>query len=274
MRRKTSRFKRAGAALLLALVGPQALAADEVKHSVQGDTLEIDGAIDARSADIIGAFIDGGGRRIVIDSPGGDSVAGYRIAEKLSAAEVEVVVRRYCLSACANYVFVPARRKSLEEGALIGFHGGLGGPMRTRLEDLPAEVREAARPLFEAQAKEVELFRRIGVDTALFLARGKLTPKPRISKTLSCGGGSERSYGSEAALERALAACMKRKQKYLLTVTSENGLESAAYFPSRQTLERHGVRGIGAYAYPSDRAGLRRLADGLGFRLELAGDVD
>ncbi|MGH8852770.1 MAG: hypothetical protein ACREWI_00665 [Telluria sp.] len=258
---------------LMAAAIPAVQAAPAATHGNDGQSLRITGAIDGKSADTMIAFIDGGGRSIVIDSEGGDAEAGLRIADRLQQSEVEVVVNQYCFSSCANYVFVPARSKRLNEGAVLGFHGGL---VDTRMIDTRG-MAPATRALFEMMArnykKQAALFERIGVDQALLGGAGKLAS--RLASTpayaLTCGD-VDSSYTSEKAWKRALAACGKRKRNY--SFSTLNGLETTVYFPSRQTLERHGVRGIGAYPYPAGPAAMREVATGLGFRIDLVGDVE
>lgn len=268
MERSRGRFPQHALVLLLAAVLPMAHAGSSGEQ-----VLRITGVIDAHSADRIVAFIDGGGRRIVIDSEGGDAEAGLRIGEKLVQADVEVVVNRYCFSSCANYVFVPARSKRLNEGAVLGFHGGLSAVRAARTEGMPPQVRAMIEAMARSHERQEALFRRIGVDSRLLAGAGKLDGRvaPQPGYRVGCAG-AERSYTSEKAARRALAECMRRKQAYVFTMTS--GLETVVYFPSQATLERHGVRGIGAYPYPEDRAGLQKAATDLEFRIELVGDVD
>lgn len=59
---------------------------------------------------------------ISISSPGGSPETGVRVAEILSARNYTVEVTDACLSACANYVFLPATRRRIAPGAFVGFH--------------------------------------------------------------------------------------------------------------------------------------------------------
>ncbi|VXB36788.1 hypothetical protein [Massilia sp. 9I] len=261
----------AAAALLLALALPAA--ADEVlRHSRDGASLRIDGPINAQSADIITRFIESGGKTIIIDSTGGDADAGMRIGESLAAADVEVVVDRYCFSSCANYVFVPARHKALNAGAVLGFHGGAPDTRQVRMEGMAPETRALFETMARLYLRQEALFGPLGVDTALFGGAGKLSGRTasKSGYRLDCGG-VQRAYVSEQAAKRALAACMRAGKKYSFGTTS--GLETTVYFPSRETLERHGVRGVGAYPYPANRAALRKLAAGMGFKIDLVADI-
>jgi len=269
MNRWQAGFRPGALALLLAVAALPAAHADDDAERV----LRFTGPIDAPGADRIIAFIDGGGRRIVIDSEGGNAEEGMRIGEKLRGAEVEVVVNRYCLSSCANYVFVPARSKGLNEGAVLGFHGGIPDTRHIRTENLAPETRGLFEMMSRNDERQAALFGPLGVDTALFGGAGKLAA--RVSPTpvyrLDCAG-KVRTFAVEKAAKRALADCMQRRRKFEFSIG--NGLDTTVYFPSRETLERHGVRGIGPYPYPADRAAMRALAAGIGFKIVLVGDLE
>lgn len=59
---------------------------------------------------------------ISISSPGGSPETGVKVAEILSAQNYTVEVTDACLSACANYVFLPASTRRIAPGAFVGFH--------------------------------------------------------------------------------------------------------------------------------------------------------
>lgn len=61
--------------------------------------------------------------RLEIASPGGDALSGIAIGEMIKSRDLEVVVvGKGCTSACANYVFTPARRKTLSPGSMVFWH--------------------------------------------------------------------------------------------------------------------------------------------------------
>jgi hypothetical protein len=66
---------------------------------------------------------------LIVSSEGGSADAAMSIAETLG--DYDVVVREKCLSACANYLFLPARKKAILRGSEVGWHGG---GIRTRIE--------------------------------------------------------------------------------------------------------------------------------------------
>lgn len=62
---------------------------------------------------------------IVMFSPGGDVEAGIELGTWVKARGLDVTVRTLCMSSCANYVFVAGKRKIVEPGALVIWHGSM-----------------------------------------------------------------------------------------------------------------------------------------------------
>ena len=61
---------------------------------------------------------------VVINSSGGDVKSAIDIAEYLQQRKVSIIVNHYCLSSCANYVFISGNEKYVLPGSYVGFHGG------------------------------------------------------------------------------------------------------------------------------------------------------
>jgi hypothetical protein len=113
---------------------------------------------------------------LIIRSSGGEVEAGIALGNWVHENAIDVVVRDYCLSSCANYVFTAGRRKVIEKGAVVAWHGNylhlkLSGEWR---EDIPKRMQRlgedasTARAAVMAQmeklvALETTFFERIGV---------------------------------------------------------------------------------------------------------------
>ena len=80
---------------------------------------------------------------LVVNSKGGDVNAALDIADYLSSSGVSVVVDGFCLSSCANYIFVAGRRKIGLQGSFVGFHGGPAITTKPTY-DGPPELRSVA----------------------------------------------------------------------------------------------------------------------------------
>ena len=63
--------------------------------------------------------------RLVINSIGGDMFAAMAIGRLLQKNGIDIEVKDFCGSSCANYIFPSGKRKLLNETSLIGYHGGL-----------------------------------------------------------------------------------------------------------------------------------------------------
>ncbi len=90
------------------------------------DTLYIDGNISKDDDKIISSIIKKNlipVRTISINSGGGDVEAAIKIARIIHNKEINIEVRRLCLSSCANYLFPAAKNKIINYGSIIGFHG-------------------------------------------------------------------------------------------------------------------------------------------------------
>jgi len=90
------------------------------------DTLYIDGNISKDDDKIIVGLIRKNlipVRTISINSGGGDVETAIKIAQVIHDKEINIEVRRLCLSSCANYLFPAAKNKIINYGSIIGFHG-------------------------------------------------------------------------------------------------------------------------------------------------------
>jgi len=64
------------------------------------------------------------GDRLLIRSSGGDLDAGMEFGYFISERNMSVEVVDYCISSCANYVFLAGNPKILNTNSLVIFHGG------------------------------------------------------------------------------------------------------------------------------------------------------
>ena len=68
-----------------------------------------------------------GSRILVLNSTGGDVRSSLAIVDLLRVGSYDIVIpdSSYCLSSCANYLFLGANKKVVSDHALIGWHGGI-----------------------------------------------------------------------------------------------------------------------------------------------------
>ena len=116
-------------------------------------------------------------QRLLIDSVGGDVAAAIELADRVHARQLDITVTGVCLSSCANYVFPAARRKQIQPGAIVAWHGNYRHLAETGLwrddvalrmqrdgEDEQAATRYVQAQVARLVALERDFFARIGVD--------------------------------------------------------------------------------------------------------------
>jgi hypothetical protein len=120
---------------------------------------------------------------LLVRSRGGELGTGVSIMDDLQAANAEVRVVDFCGPICADYFFAGARHRSVTDGAVILFRGGLSAKKRVELAGFldrieksgkaPAGVdwtkaRRSALAQFDEQlAEQDQGFARVGVNPAI-----------------------------------------------------------------------------------------------------------
>jgi hypothetical protein len=101
-----------------------------VNLSENGMILCFDGPIrpDAQVDDKLQKLNDHG--FFVIRSPGGFAAVALNIADALLEKDATVVIHDYCLSACANYIFVATSRTYVLKDSIVAWHGGVHPDVR------------------------------------------------------------------------------------------------------------------------------------------------
>ena len=62
-------------------------------------------------------------RVLEITSDGGEVEAAILLGSWIFENQIDVSVTDYCLSSCANYVFSAGRKKIIQPGAIVAWHG-------------------------------------------------------------------------------------------------------------------------------------------------------
>jgi hypothetical protein len=100
----------------------------------------------------------------VIRSPGGYFPPAMKIADTLLEKDVTVVIRDYCLSACANYIFVATNRTYVLKNSVVAWHGGpAGGNCDRYLEGDHAAVGSGAEATCRSLALRKIFFQKRGI---------------------------------------------------------------------------------------------------------------
>lgn len=185
------------------------------------------------------------GRKIVIDSLGGDHVWGVRIADLISRRPIAVYVNDRCLSACFTHVFLPAERRILGENAIIGMHVVplmLQQVANAEGKTLPEWTHALA--VFHQQALQ-----RRGVSMSLFREAARRLEVGLLDPPLSC-----RTDGFPMQDSASRAPCQRHTQKFEGWYLETEQLRMAGIEVEGWNIEYHALRDI-----PHGRVGgLRR----------------
>lgn len=141
---------------------------------------------------------------IIVDSEGGFTGAGVDIGLDMLDRDLTVIVRNECLSSCANYLFLAARKKIIDNG-YVGFHGSNTEYQKHDLDNDIMEMRGDGLSEFELSnyvklikeisEKEEKFFDRVRVDKSLF----------EVSRLDDKGSGDGRVYSFLALSIKAFA---------------------------------------------------------------------
>lgn len=107
------------ALLLVACARPASSAALSYSDGV----LTLNGDIDDRLVKALQEMGHQPIRTLVVTSSGGQTSDAIHMVNTLGVGSYDVVVRDYCLSACASVLFAAAKNRTVEDGAVVVFHG-------------------------------------------------------------------------------------------------------------------------------------------------------
>jgi hypothetical protein len=79
---------------------------------------------------------------LIARSRGGEATAGIEVMDELQATNAEVHVVDLCGSSCADYFFAGAKKRSVDDGSIILFHGGYSPAGRKRIASSMADDRK------------------------------------------------------------------------------------------------------------------------------------
>jgi hypothetical protein len=237
-----------------------------------GNVLSFEGYITPDSAKAVTKALEHNTDVFLIDSFGGDAAAGLQIANEIRKADVLVIVNRYCLSSCANYIFVGAKRKILNSDGIVGFHGGLTGSPPPVLEkkDYPFstenELKKAQIDLQQQYLREADFYKSIGFNPEFLKKSFDLTKLEKPERYIEIIADKknyhfELKYADKA--KEKIAQLDAVHKSYEFHVVTNVQVEKKFYFPKKETLEKYGVKGIEKYEYPRNPVEIRELKKGL-----------
>ncbi len=227
-----------------------------------GDKVVFTGEVTPEAAEKLVKEFDSGARLLVATSEGGDAAAGLVIGQSMHKHGVSIVVDHYCISACANYLFLGAKEKALMSGAVLGYHGGIyqdGAP-------------GTDNKIFDMQA-HIAFLETVQVSGDLLKKSFELTKReaPAVNIKITSNGKTAEFASLDAATGH-LAKLIEKKKKFDFKMTRDPVTAKGIYFPSRLALAGFGVTGIVNYPYPESQQAMTALGKGIMSGVEPVGD--
>jgi hypothetical protein len=239
--------------LFLLTLASTVVSASDSEHidiSVHGLTVKFNGEISSTSsAEIIKMLTSKKFDTLEINSYGGNARAALTLAWHIKEKNINILVDKYCLSSCANYLFLAANNKTLRSGAILGFHGGIAGapaPLLKlddleKIDGLTEQYRnnEALRAL----NKSIE---EIYKNDVKFYSEIEFNPEfLQLSWRKTAGKDSKSPFHLKCRSTENDVECQ-----------GFSAGENHFFFPSEATLLKFGVKKINSYPYPTTKTEL------------------
>lgn len=167
---------------------------------------------------------------VVADSNGGITRETIDLVFDIGVNEYDLVIRKNCLSSCANYLFVGARRKFLLSGAKIGWHGGEDGSRENFLQAIREFYDD---PDWPQEEEDIAQFEKSAARYALaYQKQTELYSIQNVSQHLMFD-------------HHDVARCELERLEVLQQLVKERHMERSFFSPSLDLLhEKYGVRDI------------------------------
>lgn len=138
----------------------------EAEISKKGSEIYYDGNIEFPSVNKFKALYDPSIKTVVIKSRGGDVAAGMDFGLFIHKHKLNVHVKDYCFSSCANYVFPAGETKYLDKDSQVGWHGSTFQTAESfELPDFAKKANATIEPpLPEAREMELKFYTKLGVE--------------------------------------------------------------------------------------------------------------
>jgi len=89
------------------------------------ETIKLEGNVNKENIEEIINAIDNSVNKVIITSGGGEVVSNIRLAKLIREKGIEIEVDGYCMSSCFNYIFLASVKRSIQNSAVLEFHGGV-----------------------------------------------------------------------------------------------------------------------------------------------------
>ncbi|MCB0412962.1 MAG: hypothetical protein KDD50_01430 [Bdellovibrionales bacterium] len=165
---------------------------------------------------------------LTVTSGGGNTYEALEIANILKTNNVTVIVKIWCLSSCANYLFLAGKDRIIENG-IVGFHGGINSCFASEEKRKESELR--LRNFAETQGLTDQQIENSIVQNRKFLDRYSKMEKDFLKYV-------------EASEELFIRACTSDKGM-------GDGKPYAFLLPTNETFASYGVFGVIGHQDPA-----------------------
>ena len=149
---------------------------------------------------------------IIVRSGGGSVVGALEIAKEMNKRKINMIVDKYCLSSCANYLFIAAYKKSLLSGSVLGFHGGVYGKAPIQ-ESKSGKQKKGSMSMDSFWKEDSKFFEKIGFNKDLLKRSYELTEPEVKTRTFEVSARGEKfKFSSESEAAKFLSELMQKKK--------------------------------------------------------------
>jgi hypothetical protein len=147
---------------------------------ISSAALSLNGTIGKGTFDEFNRKLDHEISEIWLNSGGGNVREALKIANIIRERKLKIVVNGFCISSCANYLFLAGFEKKIH--GIVGFHGSAQA-MKKKMAPCQATDNSKCNSINEITENEKVFFQSVGINTFLFdmtqsadkgMANGKL----------------------------------------------------------------------------------------------------
>jgi ATP-dependent protease ClpP protease subunit len=166
------------------------------------DTVVIKGEIKKGDSDAFASLLKDATtkyRKVVVTSAGGNVEEAMKLGQQIREVRLPLEVWGYCVSSCANFLFLSAPRRSVRDDAIVAFHAGTEGWLRQAIPLISAHKssNEQEAALFGEQfakmqsehqrltALQIEAFSAAGVSPSMREAVLRLTSPRNVTISIT-----------------------------------------------------------------------------------------
>ncbi|MFZ6755551.1 hypothetical protein ACO0KY_19560 [Undibacterium sp. Dicai25W] len=209
---------------------------------------------------------------LVVTSGGGEIHAAAEIGLIILRNNITVIASEYCLSSCANWLFLPAKEKILSKNALLGFHADIISQFNLVRKQIKISNGDPSKNLFLIGEESTKLlFSEAGISSTIYseIAQRTTYAPPSIVMSVKTDKGQLVEYELTGNDENDSTLYSKYQNAKVISYRWKGRIENAFWFPSKSELESFKVSGIQDYYYPTNIGEVESLEKG--YRIHLIG---